>query len=126
MTPSTTLVEEIDGLVGDILAAAKKPSITMILVVVQQIVGFIVFYGILSSGQGAEVMAIINAAIGLGVLGVHAVQTNSAHKAVNGITQAKIDLIGQGYPDAPGSIFTPTEPGQPTALAGRVGGTRQV
>jgi hypothetical protein len=119
---STTLVEDIDGLVADVLAAAKAPSLTSILVVVQQVVGFIVFYGILSAGQAAEVMAIINAGIGAVVLVIHAVHQNAAHKTVNGVVQAKLDLIASGYPDAPGSIFTPSEPGAPTALAGRLGG----
>jgi len=119
---STTLIEEIDGLVADVLAAAKAPSIASILVVVQQVAGFIVFYGILNAGQAAEAMAIINAGIGAVVLVVHAVHQYSAHKTVNGVVQAKLDLIASGYPDAPGSIFTPTEPGSPQALGARIGG----
>lgn len=119
---STTLIEEIDGLVADVLNAAKAPSLTTILVVVQQIVGFIVFYGIITNAQAGEVMAIINAGVGVVVLVVHAVHQYAAHKVVNGVVQAKLDLIAGGYPDAPGSIFTPSGPGQQQALAGRVGG----
>lgn len=110
----STLVQQIDELVADVLAAAKKPTLTTILVVVQQIVGFIVFFGIISNTQEGELMAIINGAVGLGVMLFHAYQVNSAHKVVSGVTQAKLDLLASGWPRQP----------EPDQLVGRVGGVR--
>jgi uncharacterized membrane protein (UPF0136 family) len=110
-----TLIEEIDTLVADLIGAAKKPSLTTLLVVVAQVLAFIVSFGLITNTEEGIYMAIVAGVVNLGILIAQAWKSASANKAASLIVQAKIDLMREGWPNIP-----PPAPG--TARLGRVRG----